>query len=229
MVGFQHKDIVGNRGGKPRGIAAEEIHFDMGVMVTPGLFSFGQCTPRCGSAYLLHVHSLMPDNMSLQAAASCVPACVCLILKSRCGPHNPSMWFFNWFAWLVALPHSLSRSPKTNATPSLTPLWLVRQSAQTLGRIKEKNEKGVAVANERTAWHPHEVSGQSSSLWARRAGPSGLNAVVQSSISACWPWGQLTKWKRILGRLFSIIIVHHRSSVGCNNMVLGYCAPPEED
>lgn len=57
-------------------VAVEETQFDMVVMAMLGLFSFGQCTPRSGSAYLLHVQSLKSDNMSLQAAASCLPMCV---------------------------------------------------------------------------------------------------------------------------------------------------------
>lgn len=52
-------------------VAGEETQFGTVVMVLE-LFSFGQCTPRSGSAYLLHEHSFMPDNTSPQAAVSCV-------------------------------------------------------------------------------------------------------------------------------------------------------------
>lgn len=64
--------------------AGEETQFSMGAMCVLELFSYGQCAPRSGSAYLLHVHGLMPDNTSLQAAVSCASVCV----KSRCGAHD---------------------------------------------------------------------------------------------------------------------------------------------
>lgn len=131
-----------------------KTHSDMGVMVMLGLFSFGQCTPRSGSAYLLHVHSLMPDNIMLQAAASCLCVCVCPWFEAMIwGVWFVDMISFNWFVQLIAVPHLLSKLHKTNTSPLITPA--------VLGLAIKKR---TGVTNERTAWHPHEVSGQLSPL-----------------------------------------------------------------
>lgn len=118
---------------------------------------FGQCTPRSGSAYLLQVHSLMPDNMMLQAAASCRCVCLCPWFEAKIwGVWFVDMISFNWFVRLIAVTHLLSYLDKTNTTPSITPA--VPDPAISTGK------KRIAVTNERTAWHPHEVSGQSCPL-----------------------------------------------------------------
>ncbi len=77
--------------------AGEETQFGMGVMVVRELFPFGQCTPRSGSAYLLHVHSFMPDNTSLQAAVSCL--CVCEV-------EMWGAWFLDVICQLICPAHS---------------------------------------------------------------------------------------------------------------------------